>query len=853
MPANDRFPLLVLPSPRTEERAKRGGGGGTTHFPSSRRQAERLGAKLESLQEIFQARAMQVRAGEEGIDPEQVLVLETVGLIPDFIVAVRRIPGMEWLVEWEEEEIEPDRDFFDERDPQKLLNRRLFLVMSNQAAIQEFLDLWRRRNQPFPRGYANWKHLFAQLRDVRFWDERDRLEQDVLDYWREVVAAAATIVRFEIEIWHFQSPQKNDQAMSEVSLLLKELGGRVISRALLPQIAYHAALVELPIDAIQRILNGDYPRLVLSTRVMFFRPVTLAMSVPTDNELAESVGDRPIPQGVPVVALLDGLPLENHQLLAGRLVVDDPDNWSAVYPAQDRVHGTAMASVILHGDLNAPPDTLGRRIYVRPILRPDPKDFHTPRIETTPDDVLLIDLVHGAVRRLFEQIGSEPPVAPSIRVINLSVGDETRLFDRKLSPWARLVDWLSWRYGVLFCISSGNAVGVMPLKLARIGFDGIPLPDKQAGVLDAMLDEHLARRLIAPADAINAITVGGIHDDNSTFVAVADRFEPVPRGSPSPVTRVGHGYRRAIKPDVLAAAGRCLYRESIINRATTAEIQRVDGGAPPGHRTASPGGAGLAPSATKYSRGTSNATALVSRLASKLYDVIEGVRQAHPQALPRSHDAVILKAGIVHCAEWGDLAPPILAARPAIVDSRRKKELVARWIGFGRVHDDRIMYCTSERATAVGIGTLSDGEGVVFRFPLPPSLSGPRVYRRLTITLAWLSPANNAHQAYRRARLWFQPPAHTLRVERGMGTPDYHAVQRGTVQHEVLHGESAATFVDGEVLEVKVNCASDAGKLEEEVKFALCVSLEVAEGVEIPVYAEVAARIAVPVRARARV
>jgi len=43
--------------------------------------------------------------------------------------------------------------------------------------------------------------------------------------------------------------------------------------------------------------------------------------------------------------------LEHHKCLENRLIIDDPEAWAAEYPASERVHGTAMASLILHGDL----------------------------------------------------------------------------------------------------------------------------------------------------------------------------------------------------------------------------------------------------------------------------------------------------------------------------------------------------------------------------------------------------------------------------------------------------------------------------------------------------------------------
>ena len=54
-----------------------------------------------------------------GIQPEQVLVIETIGSIADFVDAVGEIEGLEWLGEFELEDIAPDYGFEDENDPQK--------------------------------------------------------------------------------------------------------------------------------------------------------------------------------------------------------------------------------------------------------------------------------------------------------------------------------------------------------------------------------------------------------------------------------------------------------------------------------------------------------------------------------------------------------------------------------------------------------------------------------------------------------------------------------------------------------------------------------------------------------------
>lgn len=80
-----------------------------------------------------------------------------------------------------------------------------------------------------------------------------------------------------------------------------------------------------------------------------------------------------------------------------------------------------------------------------------------------------MDLVHRCFVRMFEGDGSSPPAAPSVRVINLSIGDPARMFARQLSPLARLLDWLTFKYNRIVVVSAGNhATGVGTL-VANLG------------------------------------------------------------------------------------------------------------------------------------------------------------------------------------------------------------------------------------------------------------------------------------------------------------------------------------------------------------------------------------------------
>ncbi len=747
-------------------------------------------------------------------------------------------------MESDEVGIEPDSDFFDTKEHAKPLPGRLFLLGSNQQALTEVISLWNRYqadpNVKLERGLALWKNIFKHLRDVRFWGVQDRIGQDIREFLEYRLSLGIENIRFEIEAWCYASADKNGRAAIELEKLISDQGGRVLSRAHIQDIAYHGFLVEMPADGVRRLLSNQPPEIVNSERVMFFRPRGQALSHPEDVNLRSPsvAGSARTTSGQPVIALLDGLPLQNHPLLRGRLIVDDPDGWESAYEAGDRIHGTSMASLILYGELDGSRIPLARPIYARPIMRPDLADTRTPRQESTPDDVLLIDLVHRAVKRMFDGEGGSPASAPSVKVVNLSVGDSIRPFDSELSPWARLLDWLSAKYQILFVVSAGNMSADLELNVPRYSLSAMAHPDRQSVALSAFMRDTTGRRLLTPAESLNAITVGAVHSDSASFVNASDRYDLFKDRGISPYSCIGHGFRRAVKPDIVMPGGRALHREQYTSALEVTRLQMITGSASPGHLVAAPPNA--SGQNTIYTRGTSNATALASRGAAQAHSVIEVLRAASPTSLPERFDAVTLKALLIHGAEWGDLENQISGARPELT-GRDIQNLITRYVGYGLSDIDRAISCTEQRATLIGAGALKDGEALEFRAPLPPSLVAQKVKRRLTITLAWMTPVNARNAKYRSARLWIKPPHDSLRVSRM--NADWQHVQRGTVQHEILEGNDAIVFSDGDELVFKVNCAEDGGKLLTAVPFALCVTLETGEGIDLPIYQEIQERV----------
>lgn len=853
---SDSLPILIFPRPSVVDRQKKTSGPGKIYFPSPESQRDRLTPKFDALKAAFTRRSAQLQQTATGFVAEQVLVLETVGSVEKFVTAVKHIPGMEWLGEWDEEDIPADENFYRNKDHDDSLSGKLFLIMVNQQAITELLSLWHRWVQNpgmhWERGRTKWRDLFQQLRDVRPWGVKDRLEETgVLKDWEKRISAKEERVQCEVEIWFRKNEIERERAKLEFEKLLSAEQGSILSQSVIPEIAYHAILAELPITSVSKIVAHQDVDFIKCDQVMFFRATGQTITESNECEPLSCVRVEGVKQveGEPIVALLDGLPLENHQLLAGRLRVDDPDNWSADYPAAYRIHGTGMASLIIHGELDTQEQPLRRPLYVRPILKADLRDWRGAHAEAIPESELAVDLTYRAVRRLFEGEGSNGGAAPSVRIVNLSVGDAYRPFGMSLSPWARLLDWLSWQYRVLFVVSAGNQPG--NLDLEGIGLDELERmsqEDLQGAALSAIASAARFRRLLAPAEGVNLLTVGASHEDLSGDY-VSDKRRDVfgPLVLPSPINSIGLGYRRSVKPEILMSGGRQLYQEEVIGHSNHAVLAVSSSSRPPGQRVASPGSTSGELSATQYCRGTSNAAALTSRAAVLVHQMLEGLREIPDQDLfSDEYLPVILKTLLVHGSSWGDASKVLENIFRSEVSQTKLREYLARFLGYGRASVERVLSCTNERATLLGFSSLGDGQAHAYRLPLPPSLAREVYWRRLIITLSWLTPINTEHRNYRRASLWFEPPTDLLQVARR--DVDWQTSRRGTVQHEILEGKVATLFTDGETVEIKVNCSADAGTLDEKVPYALAVTLEVAEGLQLPIYEEIRERIRVPIQ-----
>ena len=89
-----QLPLLFFPQAAIEAPAKRGGGGSPLIKPTAAEQNARHDKKFQDIAESFEDLSSSI----EGMDPEQVIVLETTGeAVDDLAKAAAQVPGLEWF------------------------------------------------------------------------------------------------------------------------------------------------------------------------------------------------------------------------------------------------------------------------------------------------------------------------------------------------------------------------------------------------------------------------------------------------------------------------------------------------------------------------------------------------------------------------------------------------------------------------------------------------------------------------------------------------------------------------------------------------------------------------------------
>lgn len=835
--------------------------------PEKSIQEARFNEKISNLDTVITNESIKLSQSVVGLEPERILVFEIKGEIIDFYKAVEKTEGMEFLAEFYVGEDDPDKDFifrkFDNNnkvfvDDSRKIPRRLFLTINNNSALKELKGYWDnfKLGKDFKRGFTKFRTLFEQLNDVRYYSVTDRIiDTGIFEYFTERLKLNDEEIYFEIELSFRNDDKYLKNVYSHIKNLIEENKGIIIesSYVIIKEIKYHALIAKVPIGLFHDLKDDTNVSFFKCEQVLFFRPVGQSIvnhQVEEQDEmnlkeLIESAQSAKLEDN-PFIALLDGLPIQNHALLKDKLIIDDPDNYEDLSPSKSRFHGTAMASLVLFGDLNSGEiNLLSRKLYVRPILLPSSSPTNNAYYESVPYNVLFIDIIHRAVKRIMDGNENENAITPSIKVINLSIGDLNRPFLFNNSSWSRLIDWLSFKYNILFIISSGNYVESIELELNGSSMASLTPEQKETLLIKSIINDNYKRKIIAPAESINAISVGAYNSDNydGSILTNSYRVELLENSSQiSPISRIGMGYLNSIKPDILLPGGKQLYRVN----ATNPNLFNIDtSDLAPGHKVAYPDSKN-SNQGVHFTRGTSNSAALATRFAARISEVLEGL-SFESLTIPDDFYPVIIKSLLVHGAinDNTDILFNLIGGT--------NKTRILPYIGHGFVfNENKVLTCTEQQVTLIGFGELNEDQSHIYELPLPSEISSQQISKQLTITIGWFTPINFMSNKYKKAALYIDNISGENSTEDDIdwngSMYDYNASKRGTVQHLRYKGTGADAYIEDSLLKIKVNCREHAEKLSETIKYGIAVTFELIDNTTINIYDEIKLRIAEKIR-----
>jgi hypothetical protein len=253
-----------------------------------------------------------------------------------------------------------------------------------------------------------------------------------------------------------------------------------------------------------------------------------------------------------------------------------------------------------------------------------------------------------------------------------------------------------------------------------------------------------------------------------------------------------------------------------------------------------------------YTNGTSAAAALASRTCHRIHDALEATYGEEFLRLSPLQRAVLLKALLIHPAEWPRDTADLIKATVGPWgrgQAGKQKDNIRRFIGYGYVDAEDAVACAEDRATFFATGQLGADRIVTIDVPVPLAIGGKAKPHSLSATVAWFSPVTPGRKSYRSCRLKILQPSdlETLAVAGHGWQPDEHQINRGTVYSRCWSGENAPVVATNMTIPLIVQRDPDQGTVvDETIPFGLAVTISMPG--EVALYDEARARAAPHIR-----
>ena len=540
--------------------------------------------------------------------------------------------------------------------------------------------------------------FFDAIDALRPFGPDDRLTAELKEAISQPLAEE---LRLDIECWHPGDNSLAAEWLGEVRAGVEAGGGSVADTLAQHAVGLLLMRAYMPVDRVMELVQID----VIARMDVLPSP---ALPIPVLHSLsAEDLPQvlAPAPDS-PIVGIIDSGVASGHRLVGPAVFASDAIGTGLSEDQDENGHGTMVASLLLHGDVQR---VIARGVPTRPLCR-----IVSARVLDANNQFPVDDLWERDLAEAVEWCASH-----GAKIINLSIGDKRSPFapPRQMSA-AAILDDLARRLGVVTVVPTGNSrpADYLP-SIDEVAVQTYPeslLGHNQSGILD-------------PGTSLLSLTVGGVTDAAASGGQSArERLTALPMGQPgwpSPITRRGLGPGDSVKPEVVEHAGTLgVENGHLVERDP--ELGVV------GARAAAGG-------LLKWDIGTSYAAPLVSRVAAAVVARFPNFRPELVRAL------VLLSSDRVVFTDHLEGKPADLA----------KAELSL--LGYGRPSIAPAIESTSHRAILVANDEIPINGVHIFEIPVPSTFFERGGQRGIDISLAFSPPTRVRRLDYMASKMEF--------------------------------------------------------------------------------------------------
>lgn len=616
----------------------------------------------------------------------------------------------------------------EEADIPNTNNTKLVIQFEDVKSLNLFnaeRELWEKRSEKTELLTPSQREkLFSCIDNIRNVSRSDRIGVRLKKYFEDTTLMPEGFFIVNIDVWFNGETSTAFEVENQIKQALGTTGSKLMGDLfMIPSLLLGRALVnEYSLNA---LLDLD----IIATVELPFSTISVEPYELFKTDFTPII-QNDLDKNAPLATVLDSGIFTGNPLLENVVVAEEEFDTTENSTTDMNGHGTAVAGIIVYGDLDA---CLNCGVF-KPLVRIcNAKIMHNEsgffgNVPSFPDDKRPEQIVKEAIEYFNKEYGC--------RIFNLSAGDSEHLYSGgRQFAWAEMLDQLSRQLDIVIVISAGNVSNPIINDFSSRN----ELMEKCRDQL--FQPEH---RLIDPATSALGITVGSItrFDEPEAIPNRAGRLSVGKKDYLSVFTRIGKGVNKAVKPEFVDYGGN--YAVHQISRGNTKWITTD-------RKLVEPTLHNGNDQVFKGYCGTSFSAPHVTHIAARIERALE-------EQIKEKPSANLIKAVLANSARctteminWAESSKDALYTGKA----NPKQERRLRLMGFGKI-DDSLLYSSDNAVTLFAEDRLELRSFHLYKIPVPEEFLKVKSDKTIAISLAYNPITRMSRKDYLTNNIWFE-------------------------------------------------------------------------------------------------